>query len=1254
MAWLDPIQPNGRYEACRAHRTLSTCSWIFHKQTYQEWRSPQFPGDTAKLLWLHGPAGFGKSYLCAAIVESLEREGGLRINHYFCASTSVNQDNPSAILRAWIAHLITQDDDLLDLAYEEIRRFPSQASNPSLWKLFRRLVDDASNCIFVVDGLDECETSSSIRQEQRNEDRLSFLKQLQQNVESTDCRVLIVSRDEPDIRSQLSSCGPRIPKCTFYEYEILKTDVDADVLALSQSLVKEKLYNKSDADQNEIAEQMARKCEGMFLWVELQGRQLSGGKSKKKLQQIVKAMPKELESVYRKSWETILNQPSDEKSRALNILRWAMFAARPLTVSEITEALVVPDHEEDEGLLLEELPDRYDRQYLYERIVDLCASLVETRPTSRQEELESWTIHLRHFSIKEFLLTTDACETLSDVVSIPSFDQVIQNNYLAAICLRYLQCEWNIEAGTISLQKKAFYDYAAQFWYEHISQAGNRYSTLINSVNDFFRPKNIYWEAWRLHFENTWQQQHSSEIQAAVCTANPFYYAAWFGLTDTVDHLHQKHTEMLNTSGGIYGTPLQAACYAGHSTLVMHLLDIGAEVNISTGHFGSALGAAARNGDLKICRLLLDNNACVDLIDQGNRTSVYFASMNGHLEVVKILLDRGANLTIANSYGLTPLSVASSNGHLEVVKLLLDRDADFSTTDNNGWTPLHWACDNGHLEVVKLLLDQDADLSTTDNDGWTPLHWACDSGHLEVVKLLLDQDADLSTTDNNGWTPLHLACSNGHLEVVKLLLDRDADLSTTDNDGWIPLHWACDNGHLEVVKLLLDQDADLSTMDNDGWTSLHWACDSGHLEVVKLLLDQDADLSTTDNNGWTPLHLACRKGHLEVVKLLLDRDADLSTTDNNGWIPLPLHWACDNGHLEVVKLLLDQDADLSTTDNDAFRWTPLHWACDSGHLEVVKLLLDLDQDADLSTTDNNESTPLHLACRKGHLEVVKLLFDRDADLSTTDNDGWTPLHWACDNGHLEVVKLLLGRGANLSIASNNGWTPLHSACDKGHLEIIRILLSNSIDLGVTTMMGETCLHLACRRDLPDTIDLLMAYGCDLLVIDNYGRSCVDWAAMYHPCILAISRTASYVMSTPEATSQHMLRRTICRLVIEALSERSEPRFYELGHCLVFAGDEQNAYRAFEQNIAIVGNETKHPATCNRCDPNKSIRGTDRFVCKSCTDVDLCQQCFELFREDEKPWRCKSHEFLKIPSPGCVPGSEVETRAWLYELQVQYS
>ena len=112
--------------------------------------------------------------------------------------------------------------------------------------------------------------------------------------------------------------------------------------------------------------------------------------------------------------------------------------------------------------------------------------------------------------------------------------------------------------------------------------------------------------------------------------------------------------------------------------------------------------------------------------------------------------------------------------------------------------------------------------------------------------------------------------------------------------------------------------------------------------------------------------------------------------------------------------------------------------------------------------------------------------------------------------------------------------------------------------------------------------------------------------------------------------------------------------HDLGRCLIFVGDEQNAVRAFEHDISIIDGQIHHLAKCDRCRPDDSIRGMDRFKCKTCRDHDFCQSCFDVFRDDEKAWSCKSHEFLRIPRPEFTPSTQEQKVAWLHELQRQYS
>ena len=271
----------------------------------------------------------------------------------------------------------------------------------------------------------------------------------------------------------------------------------------------------------------------------------------------------------------------------------------------------------------------------------------------------------------------------------------------------------------------------------------------------------------------------------------------------------------------------------------------------------------------------------------------------------------------------------------------------------------------------------------------------------------------------------------------------------------------------------------------------------------------------------------------------------------------------------------------------------------------------------------------------------------------------TPFNAACGNGHLEVAKWLLEHNADISITDIDGWTPLHAAAGTGQLEIINLLLGKFADFGATTKLSETSLHIASRRDSPELVASLLAHGCSPLQLDDYGRTCLDWAFMYQPCYMAMNNWANGYTPTPETTSNKILKKTIIRLLDEALSENMKTSLYSLGHCLLFIGNESNAYRAFEQNISITTSGVQHSAYCSRC-PSQDLIYGNCYVCKSCTDIYLCQPCFENFHSDKKPWRCQSHDFIQVPRDGYVITEETEDtrwecmQDWLREIKTQYS
>ncbi|XP_019860059.1 PREDICTED: transient receptor potential cation channel subfamily A member 1 homolog isoform X2 [Amphimedon queenslandica] len=133
------------------------------------------------------------------------------------------------------------------------------------------------------------------------------------------------------------------------------------------------------------------------------------------------------------------------------------------------------------------------------------------------------------------------------------------------------------------------------------------------------------------------------------------------------------------------------------------------------------------------------------------------------------------NVTNNKGQGRTPLGIACVQGHTEVVKLLLKHKADFNdVTDDNGNTPLSNACKPGHMEIVELLLEHGANSNVTNNKGYTPLSIACYKGHTEIVKLLLEQkDTDVTICNKSNSNVLDVAVIHGQKDAAMAIVKSD-------------------------------------------------------------------------------------------------------------------------------------------------------------------------------------------------------------------------------------------------------------------------------------------------------------------------------------------------------------------------------------------------------------------------------------------------------------------------------------------------
>jgi ankyrin repeat protein len=1072
------------YDKQTSSRLEGTCNWIFSHRSYESWISEDNPNETARILWICAPAGYGKTVLCARLVEHLKAMHSFPVAYFFASPHAQSGGEPSFILRSWIAQIAQLDSDVLEFVQEHLDA-GQRASESSVWSIFATIVSANRNYTFVLDGFDEYSREDNIR--------ATFLHKLKDVTGGTLSRILIASRKETDIEAELSPGKAEVAEYVLLQCKITKTDIWSDISLFSKCVVDEKLPKKDDRLRQDLAGQLAEKCEGMFLWIRLQKDQLRGSKNTKQLQNIVKDMPIGLIKTYERNWKTLQNHSPADRDRAFAILRWATFALRPLTVSEITEALIVRSDNDGTTPQWDELPDNIDDEYINSEIIDICGGLVETRAEKPGSEARFRTIHLIHPSVREFLLPTlspssmDISQPYAERSQAPS--QAEQHEYLTTICLGYLKCDetWGKYAlNKDSEHKDGFIDYAAVNWNKHMLLAGKENAMPLRLLEEFFHPENKSFKQWRMYIEPPFGKANAAQGKIEPL-ATPLYYAALFDLTSSMEHIRDRDPSQLNRVGGEFGTPLQAACFKGNESAFRLLCDWGADPNVQGGRFKVPINAAIAGGQTSMAEALIRMDVDHTLQDSYGRSPVFLAANNGSTKIVKQLIEKGANIAVPSLYGWTPLSSAADRGQVEVAKLLLEKGADIEVRSQDGWTPLNLATSSGHLEVVQLLFEKGADIATSTNTGSTPLITAADRGHLEVIKLLLEKGADVTVTNLNGWTPLNAAARNGHTEVVKLLLEKCANVDVTNYQNWTPLNCAACGGYIEAVKLLLEKGSDVATVNKDGWTPLNSAANSGHLEVVKILLEHGADVTIANNEGGTPLNTAANGGYVEVVKLLLENGADISVPNKNGWTPL--NSAAGKGYIEIVKLLLQNGADVAAANNDS--WTPLNSAADRGYVKIVKP--PLEKGDDLSTAKNHGWTPLNSAANNGHIEVIKQLLEHGADMNRVGIHGWTPLNTAATNGHVEVVKLLLEKGADTTIANEDGWTPLNAAANNGHFETVKVLLEQGADSALAEN-DWTPLNTAATNGHVKIVKLLLENGADVNLANKEGWTPLEFAA----------------------------------------------------------------------------------------------------------------------------------------------------------------
>ena len=1224
--WLDALENEDRYNDNLSLHLHGTCSWVIGNSAYAAWEFEGGPEEVAKLLWIHGPAGFGKTVLSAWLIRHLKDSLKFLVASCFASLYSQKADQLDGVVRAWIMQLAQENDEIFSLVQAMRHKHKTRrASKDDLWVLLRSILTQIQSCILVLDGLDEFQNA--------NDNRRSFLCKLKAVISSTKARVLITSRNEIDIESELSptTSAPRPQDCVLLECRISKDDVRDDVDLFSQSVVARKLPKQDELFRQQLAAEIAERCDGMFLWIRLQQDRLRSGKSKKDLHKIVQAMPQGLQDTYRRSWDSIQNLVEEERDRAINILRWLTFAYRPLTVMEMAEALIINTDEEQEAICEDDLPEEIDSEYIDGEIKGLCGSLIEVRDGDEDTLPKLKTVHLIHASVKEFLVKALPIPMIVEASSSEPEISAVQHVKLAADCLRSMRhlgsCVFSDGEDGLS-----FPAYAADFWHMHLQDADNYLNSISGLVNTFINPGSKDFGIWK-----EWLTKINREDD---CSATPMYYASLLGLLPSMDFLYNNEKSDINCVGGRYGTPLQAVCVTGHSEAFRRLLDWNADVTIRGGQFDDALNAAAFHGRTDMVKLLLKGGAHMDSSNHTKQAPLMMAASGGSVDVVRLLLDAGIEvnpeelvdptprLSWVQKGVSTPLHQAAMFGHLETIELLLKQGAKTNVQNYREDTPLHVAASTGHPSVITILIDHAAEIDAFGMDSWTPLHHAASNGHSATVAELLKRGANIDPRTKEGRTPLSYAAEWGYLSVANLLLQEGADANSTTNTGWTLVHSAVEGNHLEIVKLLLQNGAIIKA-DNLGWTPLHVAAEEGFFELAVLFLEHGTDINAQSHSKIAPLHSSISHGQFAIAHLLLNNGAIIKA-DSYG--RTPLHVAAEQASLEPIAWLLEHGANINALDDH--NRTPLHFATMSSddvsehqRLAVAQLLLTHGA---TFRADDDGWTPLHLAAEYGYKNIVALYLDNGCPIDAPNKVGLTPLCIAADQGQFDTAELILSRGADVNISEENSKTPLYIVASRGHTELVRSLVKNGSCINTKTDLGFSPLSEAIQKGTAEMVEFLIQRGADLSIIDCFGMRCSDWLQLLRPQLNISVHKEKELKDISHGPEISILRHTILdiTMTLKNNNARGVSHCYSLAHGFLMLDREEDAKLAILRRILA---ERQDPGVLSGCDGcNTELSKEDCiFLCKTCPDFGLCGGCMTRHEEKCLSEVCCDHQFMKI-------------------------
>ncbi|KAJ6587483.1 ankyrin repeat-containing domain protein [Mycena vulgaris] len=1058
--WISPLEFLQRQVDVFSTLQPGTGEWLLADAQFQDWES-----GSGKTLWCPGMPGAGKTVLASLVFNHLEvqaRKDGIGLACIYLNHKETQTQTLVNLLGAlWKQLMLGKSiplavDTLYDYHYERKTR-------PHLDEFRKALnlaITQYPKVYFILDALDEYPEDI----------RHPFIQYLA----TLGPKVNIMMTSRPHIG--LDSIIPE-----FQILEIRATDDDIYRYLSTQIEQSPRLsrHIKARPDlQEDIQSKIVANCKGMFLLAKLHIESLASKNTIKAVREALQHLPTDLQQTYDEAIGRIKRQREEDRELGLLALTWVANAKRPLSVSELQEALAI---EEDSTFL------DVDNLLDISMILSVCAGLIIVDETLSVVRLIHYTAqgYLDNIQSDQFpLAQTKIVFTCLTYLSLKEFENLPQSEdeemdlisnhpflEYAQYCLLHAKGQPELE-----LQNKIifFLTVEARRWKDsHIWRWGVApwdYDAGFGEETDYF---GSLWIAATCNLETIASDLLNQAKIATEAKDQALYAASYRGHGQTVQLLTDNGADV-NAQGGYFGNALQAASSSGNELVVQLLIDKGADVNTQGGHYGNALQAASLNEHQLVVQLLLDNDADVNVQGGYFGNALQAASLNEHQLVVQLLLDNEADVNVQGGYFGNALQAASFNGHEIMVQLLIDKGADVNAQGGHYGNALQAASYRGHERVVQLLLDKGADVNAQGGYLGNALQAASFHGHEIIVQLLINKGADVNVQGGYFGNALQAASVDGHELVVQLLIDKGADVNAQGGENGNALQAASCRGHELVVQLLIDKGADVNVQGGHFFgNALQAASINGHELVVQLLINKGADVNAQGGYSGNALQAALLNCHELVVQLLIDKGADVNA--HSGHYGNALQAASFQGQEQVVQFLIDKGADVNAQGGRS--GNALQAASFNGHELVVQLLIN--NGADVNSKGENYGNALQAASSSGNEQVVQLLVNKGADVNAQGGYLGNALQAASFLGHEIIVQLLINKGADVNAQGGDFGNALQAASFNGHELVVQLLIDKGADVNVQGGYFGNALQAASVEGHELVVQLLIDKGADV-------------------------------------------------------------------------------------------------------------------------------------------------------------------------------